>query len=296
MTFLYNDAYISVLSLAKHPKSLGRPASVVWAEIWDVCGPLADRVFSKGEPTFLHDVRLFMNRGDYLEETYYSFSYSAIHGESGGVAGLFCPSTETTAKVLNGRRLRTLSELSAKALIEKSTQAACASSLATLAANPDDTPFALLYLLDAGGKVAKLEGTSRVPRDAEQISPSEIPLESGASEAGLWPIGEVIASSQSKLISVKGVTQLPLGAASQPMSEAIALPVTSLGQERPIGVLVAGINPTRKLDAEYRTFFVLVADQLATAVQNARASEEEEETIRDARGSGSRQDGVLQQC
>src|SRR4051812_39239118 len=40
MTFLYNDAYIQVLSLAKHPWALGRPAPEVWAEIWDVCGPI----------------------------------------------------------------------------------------------------------------------------------------------------------------------------------------------------------------------------------------------------------------
>ena len=83
MSFLYNDAYLHVLGLAKHPKSLGRPASEVWAEIWDVCGPLADKVFQKGEASFVDDVRLFMHRGDYLEETYYSFSYSPIRDESG---------------------------------------------------------------------------------------------------------------------------------------------------------------------------------------------------------------------
>ena len=98
MTFLYNDAYVAVLSQAKHPQALGRPAREVWSEIWDICGPLADKVFERGEATFVDDVRLFMSRGDVLEETYYSFSYSPIHDESGRVAGLFCPSTETTAK------------------------------------------------------------------------------------------------------------------------------------------------------------------------------------------------------
>ena len=48
-TFLYNDAYIEVLGAAKHPWALGRPAAEVWSEIWDVCGPLADKVF---EPFF----------------------------------------------------------------------------------------------------------------------------------------------------------------------------------------------------------------------------------------------------
>src|SRR5271156_4010733 len=77
-TFLYNDAYISVLSLAKHPSALGQPARVVWSDIWDIVGPLAQKVFEKGESSFVNDVRLFMSRGDFMEETYYSFSYSPI--------------------------------------------------------------------------------------------------------------------------------------------------------------------------------------------------------------------------
>ena len=107
MSFLYNDAYIQVLSLMKHPSALGKPAEEVWPEIWDICGPLADKVFQNGEASFLDDVRLLMNRGDFIEETYYSFSYSPIRDESGKVAGLFCPSTEVTPKIINARRLRT---------------------------------------------------------------------------------------------------------------------------------------------------------------------------------------------
>ncbi len=163
VTFLYNDAYIRVLSLAKHPWALGRPAQEVWREIWDVCGPLADKVFQKGEPSFLDDVRLFMNRGDYLEETYYSFSYSPILDESGKVGGLFCPSAEVTPKVLNARRLRTLSELSADAFLERSVNNACTSAARTLSRNLDDVPFALLFLLSPDGREIVLQGRSGVP-------------------------------------------------------------------------------------------------------------------------------------
>ncbi len=153
ITNLYNDAYVQVLSSAKHPWALGKPASEVWSEIWDFCGPLAEKVFQKGEASFIDEVRLFMNRGDFVEETYYSFSYSPIRDESGAVAGLFCPSTEVTPKVINARRLRTLSELSANALVQKTTDAACESVTATLTQNPDDIPFAILYLIDAEGEL-----------------------------------------------------------------------------------------------------------------------------------------------
>ncbi len=149
ITFLYNDAYIDVLSQSKHPWALGRAAAEVWSEIWDICGPLTDKVFQDGEASFVDEVRLFMNRGSWLEETYYSFSYSPIRVTAGSVEGLFCPSTDVTHRVINARRLRTLSELSAGALMQKTTEAACAAAAAILAKNVDDIPFAALYLLDS---------------------------------------------------------------------------------------------------------------------------------------------------
>jgi PAS domain S-box-containing protein len=275
MTFLYNDAYISVLSLAKHPGSLGRPAREVWAEIWDVCGPLANKVFERGEPSFANDVHLFMSRGEYLEETYYSFSYSPIYDESGKVGGLFCPSTETTAKVLHARRLRALAELSAKALVEKSVEAACLSCAGTISDNPDDIPFCLLYLLDHERQIATLAGTSRVSPGVERVSPLEISLHKDHSRSALWPIQEVIERSRARLVSLAGIDSLPLGAARQPVFEALVLPVTRPGYFPCAAVLIAGVNPTRKLDSEYNTFFSLVADQVAAAIQNATAAEEE---------------------
>lgn len=277
--FLYNDAYIQVLSLAKHPWALGMPCAVVWPEIWDICGPLAEKVFEKGEASFLDDVCFYMNRGDYLEETYYSFSYSPIRGESGDVAGLFCPSTEVTPKVINARRLSTLAELSSNALIQKTTEDACASAVETLAKNAADVPFALLYLIDFDKKQARLEEACAVPRGLDRYSPDVIDLTAADSGSIFWPIAEVAATGRSQIISTKGAEGLPLGAAQQPLSQAVVLPVTSRGEGGIVGVLIAGVNPTRKLDLEYRTFYELIAGQIATAIQNVRSVEEERKRI-----------------
>ncbi len=273
-TFLYNDAYISVLSLAKHPWALGKPAQVVWAEIWDVCGPLADRVFNKGEASYGDDIRLFMSRGDYLEETYYSFSYSPIYDEAGKVAGLFCPSAETTAQNLHARRLHTLSELSAKSLVAKNIEEACRKSIEIISQNPDDIPFALLYLLDADRKAARLQGASRVAEEIEGVSPRLIDV-THATGLVPWPILELAHGALGRVITVDEIAHLPRGAANQPVHEAMALPVASAGSDQPVGILIAGVNPTRKLDAEYRTFFSLLADQVAAAIQDATALEKE---------------------
>ncbi|WP_338874771.1 ATP-binding protein [Spirosoma sp. SC4-14] len=275
ITFLYNDAYIPVLSLAKHPRVLGQPAAQVWAEIWDFCGPLANKVFQEGKATFVDDVRLFMSRGDYLEETYYSFSYSPIRDESGNVAGLFCPSSEVTEKNLATRRLRTLSELAAKALVEKAADAACASVADTLAKNPDDIPFALLYVLDPIGNQARLEQAIRLNASQEAISPLHVNLENQSTNSVLWPLADVIKTSKSTVVYIPNHTDLPKGLADQPVREVMVMPLISPGQNHPLGVLIAGVNPGRQLDSDYRTFFELVANQVANAIQNARAAEEE---------------------
>ena len=273
-TFLYNEAYIQVLSSAKHPWAMGRPASEVWAEIWDICGPLADKVFQKGEASFVDEMRLFMNRGNFVEETYYSYSYSPIRDEAGTVAGLFCPSTEVTHKVINARRLRTLSELSAHALVQKTTKAACDSAMATLAANPDDVPFAILYLLDSDGQNAILEQVCGLPSASLAVAPQSLDLTQPTQDC-LWPLADVVNKGLVQVVSVENVESLPRGLAHQHLSQAMVLPVTSRGEGGTVGVLVAGVNPTRKLDPEYRTFYELIAGQIATAIQNVRSVEEE---------------------
>jgi PAS domain S-box-containing protein len=277
-TFLYNDAYIEVLSLSKHPWALGKPAAEVWPEIWDICGPLLDKVFHRAEASFLDDVRLLMNRGDFVEETYYSFSYSPIRDEFGRVAGLFCPTADVTPKVINARRLGTLSELSANALVQKTTDAACTSVAATLGKNPDDIPFAVLYLVDSEGKQARLEQTCGLARGIDGLTPHLVELNMADGQC-LWPLAEVIKTGRTQIVSVKNVEALPLGAARQRVSQAMVLPVTSRAEGGTVGILIAGVNPARRLDTEYCTFYELIAGQIATAIQNVRAAEEERQRL-----------------
>ncbi|MGC2506132.1 MAG: response regulator [Candidatus Acidiferrales bacterium] len=279
MTFFYNDAYISVLSLAKHPKSLGQPARQVWSEIWHICGPLAGKVFERGEGTFIDDVRFFLNRGDFLEENYISFSYSPIHDEAGNVDGLFCVNTDTSAKILNARRLATLSELSSTALVQKTADATCASIAFALAKNPDDVPFVALYLVDDTGTRAHLGESCGIAGGVRGLTPHSVELNGENVEQCVWPLIEVIKSGKSRIFSVKGIEELPTGLAQQRITEAIILPVSSHGEGGTVGILVAGVSPARKLDTEYRTFYELIAGQIATAIQNVRAAEEERKRL-----------------
>ncbi len=100
---IYNDAYRQIAG-EKHPLLLGKSGKEGCAEIWDDLSPLVKTVFS-GNATWSEDQVLYMNRHGYVEETYFTFSYSPIIDESGTVAGLFCACIETTEKVLAARRI-----------------------------------------------------------------------------------------------------------------------------------------------------------------------------------------------
>src|SRR5829696_6457289 len=74
---IYNDPYRAVMG-AKHPEGLGLPGPLVWAEIWDVVGPLANNVIQEGVSNWAEDQLLNINRRGFLEETYFTFSYSPV--------------------------------------------------------------------------------------------------------------------------------------------------------------------------------------------------------------------------
>jgi len=77
LVILYNDEYKMIIGPAKHPFALGERGRKVWAEIWDVIGPMLSQVMERGAATRSRDLLLHVDRG-YPEEAYFSFSYSPI--------------------------------------------------------------------------------------------------------------------------------------------------------------------------------------------------------------------------
>ncbi|WP_239806845.1 PAS domain-containing sensor histidine kinase [Croceicoccus hydrothermalis] len=100
--FLYNDAYVPILG-SRHPEALGLTFAQVWPEIWDKIEPLVDSTFA-GKTNSFRDMPLSMTRNGYVEETFWTFSYSPIRDESGAVAGLLNVTMETTQNVIAERQ------------------------------------------------------------------------------------------------------------------------------------------------------------------------------------------------
>lgn len=123
MITIYNDAYRLIMG-EKHPQGLGEAGPLVWSEIWDVVGPLADQVMNEGVSNWAEDQLLFINRRGYIEESYFTFSYSPVLDDSGNVGGVFCACTETTEKVLAVRKIQE-SERTLRNTILQSPAAMC---------------------------------------------------------------------------------------------------------------------------------------------------------------------------
>ncbi|WP_373875969.1 PAS domain S-box protein [Methylobacterium soli] len=103
LTSFYNDAYIPIM--ADKPEGLGAPFPEVWAEAWDIVGPITARAM-KGEASYFEDLPFTLLRRGYPEETWFSFSYSPVRDEGGMVRGVLCTVHETTQRVRNEAALR----------------------------------------------------------------------------------------------------------------------------------------------------------------------------------------------
>ena len=262
---IYNDAWRPVVG-DKHPWSFGRAGHEVWAEIWDIIGPMFDTVFATGEATWSDDQLLPLNRFGYVEECYFYYSYSPIRGDQGRVEGIFTAVTETTLRVLADRRTRLLRDLAAQSIEAKSTAEAYAIAAAVLAGDPHDVPFALLYTLDGAGDGPVLAG---------RVGLSE----AGAVPAGAdpWRLREVASTGEPVLLEGLDVTMpgLPTGPWPEPLTQARVLPVTAGKGGRTGGIAVIGISPRRRFDERYQTFCEQIASNLSAAVTNALAYQEE---------------------
>ena len=148
LTNLYNDAYRPFLGV-KHPAALGRSARDVWGEIWGQIGPRTEAVLVGGQATYDEALLLLMERHGYLEETYFTFSYSPLPDDHGGVGGIFCAVTEETQRVIGQRRLLLLRELAAKTAQARTPEQVCRIAADCLAADLVDLPFAILYLVES---------------------------------------------------------------------------------------------------------------------------------------------------
>lgn len=274
---IYNDAYRPILG-TKHPHFLGRPVSECWSEIWHVLKPLIETPFNGGPSTWMEDITLEINRYGYVEESHFTIAYSPVPDETvpSGIGGVLATVHEITEKVVGERRIVALRDLSTHSVDAKTVEEACDAAAATLTEDPKDVPFALIYLLDADGKSARLACAAGV-ETGTLLSPEVISLDHPDAEAA-WPLPTAIRTEAAVIVenlSARFGHEVPAGPWPDPPQQAVITPIRSNIAHQLAGLLVVGVSSRLRLDDSYRSFIELAAGQIATAVTNARAYEEE---------------------
>ncbi|TQN35668.1 serine phosphatase RsbU (regulator of sigma subunit) [Blastococcus colisei] len=268
LVMVYNDSYAPMLG-ARHPYALGRSAPMVWADIWADLQPMVSEVMA-GRATYSEDLQLVMTRYGFVEETYFSFSFSPVVEPGGRVAGLLDTVAETTHRVLAARRMAVLQKLgSLPRSVHGSGPEAAAAALRVLADARTDCPFGLVYLGE-GSDEARPVAAHGIAL-ADDVADSLIPE----------LVQKVMATGQFRTVTgldglLPGLSSLGASPAGESdVHTAVVLPLVVAGQSAPVGALVLGTSPHLRLDEEYQAFLALAAGQVAAAVADARAVETE---------------------
>jgi signal transduction histidine kinase len=261
LTFLCNDAYLPTVGV-KRDWVVGSRSDKVWAEIWPDIGPRISHVLSTGEATWDEALLLYLERQGFAEETYHTFSYSPLADDAGRKAGMLCVVAEVTERVIGERQLATLRDLGSRLAAASTRGEVMASLEVCLAEQPRDLPFVAVYLVEPGGREATLAATHGLERNSLAASPV-IALEG---HDPLWPLD--VNATGPALVSVprEAVANLSLDHWQQPPTQALIAPIVSAQGGLPVGFLVAGLNPHRPLNADYRGFVELLAGQISAAV------------------------------
>ncbi|QPG06253.1 response regulator [Salinimonas marina] len=272
---IYNEAYLPVLA-DKHPHALGQPAAEIWQEIWHIIGPQSEYVLCGKGATWNEHLFLPMNRKGFIEETYFTFSYSPVRDDAGGIGGVLVTCQETTLQVQSERQLLLLRDLGAQPTPE-SAEEACNMATLVLARNDADFPFAMLYLIDADGQQASLVASAGLDDYQGPGTPEVIIFDKN--NAQTWPLAEASADSPLVLNDVLDkVGTMPGGRWEQPPEQAVVVVLTGSGS-KPYGYLVVGLSPLRAFDDAYQELIRLTADQIDRAIGSARAYEEERKRV-----------------
>jgi signal transduction histidine kinase len=267
LTFFCNAAYRRDTLGRKYPWALGRPASEVWAEIWDDIGPRIDTVLATGKATWDEALLLFLERSGYPEETYHTFSYSPLRDNAGAVVGMLCVVSEETERVIGERRMATLRDLGSDPSVVRTEQETLEFAGRQLARNRRDLPFTLTYLFDEDGTIARLAGSTGIAA-GHPAAPAAL---AAGDPDSVWPVATLLRGEPA-LVNLDGApfSDLPAGVWSEPPAQALIAPLAQQGGA-PYGFLVAGLNRYRPLDEGYRGFVNLVAGHLAAGIARARS-------------------------
>ena len=190
------------------------------------------------------------------------------------MAGLVDTVVETTSACSPPGGSASLQQLGSlpRSVARQHAASAVAAALGVLAEARSDCPFGLVYLMRGRRRDARLVGRPGHRRSRAQLLDERDPR----------PVREAIATGEP--VTVTGLAALlpgPVqrrrepGRATPTSHTAVVLPLTLAGQTARSAPSSLGTSPHLPLDEEYRIFLTLAAGQVAAAVADAQAVEDE---------------------
>ncbi|KAK8124014.1 hypothetical protein PG999_003932 [Apiospora kogelbergensis] len=302
LTMLYNEAYAKECAGNKHPSLMGTGFSGPFSEVWDALGPIFSECARTGIAIRNDDDGQSIDRNGFLEETYWSWSWTPLYGGSDRILGFYNAAYETTQSVLSHRRMSTINKLGESVSRAKTVKQFWRFILEGLESNHHDVPFALLYsvgdseetdLVSVSSestislKSCHLEGTIGVP-EGHPAAPRQLDLK--RSREGFIPaFREAMRTREPLLLNTRDgslpeelLDGIEFRGFGNICDQALILPVRPTNGDMVLGFLLVGVNPRRPYDDGYRSLTVMLHRQLATSLASFMLYEEEVKRSRDA--------------
>lgn len=296
---LYNEGYRLMIG-SKHPFMMGKPFAEGWAELGDALEPAFRRAAETGVATQLDDSGFFIERADFLEETYFRLSIIPLALDKPGELVLYNPVFETTQRIITVRRMSFLLSISAELAGSKEPKEFWDSLRRALELNPREVPFGLMYSvrrsLDENLSTSEKnitrekwvrEGSVGYPVDTLASIPATLCLDRHDATQDFIPnFLDLVHDRDPTLLRcsdgslpAKLIDQIQSRAFGDRCEAALLIPIRSTG-ENVLGFLLLGLDPRRPYDDDYRVFIQLLTSQLATAMASAVLFEDEMRTSR----------------
>lgn len=302
LTMLYNEAYKNEVAGNKHPDLMGTGFSGPFSELWDGVAPIFRECARTGKSIRKENDPLPIERYGYLEETFFSWSWTPLYGGTSKILGFYNAPFETTYQTIRSRRMETLRYLGEKLSQARSIKHFWRCVLQGLEDNHSDVPFALLYsIVDSDDadtashssdstislKTCVLEGSIGIP-DGHPASPSKLDLK--RSREGFVPaFREAMRTREPTTLQTKDgslpealLEGIQWRAYGDPCKKAIIIPVRPTNGETIFAFLLIGVNPRRAYDEDYKQFSAMLNRQLATSLASFLLFEDEVRRSRSA--------------
>ena len=253
---VYNDAYLPSFGVGKHPAAMGQRGRDCWREIWPIVWPQIDDVMRRKRSSWHEDQLVPVFRNGRIEEVYWTYGYSPVLDDRGGVGGVLVVCSETTSRVIAARRSRTMRSLAERTALTTDPTVMLDAAVEALQGARLDAPFALVYRYDGRSRALRLVRAAGVtdPAAVDAIVRKRM---------GLSPFGD--REPRAEVLPCDGACALPGGDWPEPAPALFVVPLAPAGRESSSDVIVFGLSPRLPFDDEYRSHLTQIANHLGSA-------------------------------